>query len=49
MLIQRLAPDPKWKLNISSFPTLPLLLDCLICARNSMCILLLLLKVDSKV
>ena len=32
MLTKGPAPDPKCKLNISSF--LALLLDCLICARN---------------
>ena len=42
MLTQGPAPDPKCKLNISSFLTLPHLLDCLICARNSMSIVLLL-------
>ena len=36
------APDPKCKLNISSFLTLPHLLDCLICTRNSVSIVLLL-------
>ena len=35
-------PDLKCKLNISSFLTLPQLLDCLICTRNSMSIVLLL-------
>ena len=34
--------DPKCKLNISSFLTLPHLLDCLICTRNSVSIILLL-------
>ena len=42
MLTQGPAPDPKCKLNISSFLTLPHLLDCLICTRNSMSIVLLL-------
>ena len=42
MLTQGPAPDPKCKLNISSFLTLPLLLDCLICTRNSVSIVLLL-------
>ena len=42
MLTQGPAPDRKCKLNISSTLTLPPLLDCLICARNSMSILLLL-------
>ena len=37
----RAAPDPKRKLNISSFLTLQHLLDCLICTRNSMSIVLL--------
>ena len=34
--------NPKCKLNISSFLTLPHLLDCLICTRNSVSIVLLL-------
>ena len=42
MLTQGPAPDRKCKLNISSTLTLPPLSDCLICARNSMSILLLL-------
>ena len=42
MLTQGLAPDPKCKLNISSLLTLPHLLDCLICTRNSASIVLLL-------
>ena len=42
MLTQGLAPDPKCKLNISSFLTLPHLLDCLICTRNSESTVLLL-------
>ena len=42
MLTQGPAPDPKCKLIISSFLTLPHLLDCLICTRNSMSIVLLL-------
>ena len=42
MLTQGPAPDPKCKLNISAFLTLPHLLDCLICTRNSMSIVLLL-------
>ena len=42
MLTQGPAPDPKCKLNISSFLTLPYLLDCLICTRNSVSIVLLL-------
>ena len=36
------APDPKCKLNISSFLTLPHLSDCLICTMNSVSIILLL-------
>ena len=42
MLTQGPAPDPKCKLNISSFLALPHLLDCLICTRNSVSIVLLL-------
>ena len=42
MLTQGPTPDPKCKLNISSFLTLPYLLDCLICTRNAMSIVLLL-------
>ena len=42
MLTQGPAPDPKCKLNISSFLTLPYLLDCLICTRNAMSTVLLL-------
>ena len=42
MLTQGPAPDPKRKLNISSFLTLPHLSDCLVCTRNSMRIVLLL-------
>ena len=42
MLTQGPAPDPNCKLNISSFLTLPHLLDCLICTRNSVSIILLL-------
>ena len=42
MLTQGLTPDPKCKLNISSFLTLPHLSHCLICTRNSMLIVLLL-------
>ena len=34
MLTQGHAPDTKRKLNISSFPTFPHLLDCLTCTRN---------------
>ena len=42
MLTQGPTPDPKCKLNISSFLTLPHLLDCLNCTRNSVPIVLLL-------
>ena len=42
MLTQGPAPDPKCKLNISSFLTLPHFSDCLICTRNSVSIILLL-------
>ena len=42
MLTQGPAPDPKCKLIMSSFLTLPHLLDCLICTRNAMPIVLLL-------
>ena len=34
MLTQGVEPDPKFKLNISSFLTLPHLIDGLICTRN---------------
>ena len=42
MLAQGPAPDPKCKLNISSFLTLPHPSDCLICANDIMIIVLLL-------
>ena len=42
MLTQGPAPDPKCKLSISSFLALPHLLDCLICTRNSLFVVLLL-------
>ena len=42
MLTQGLVPDPKCMLNISSFLALPHLLDCLICTKNSVSIVLLL-------
>ena len=42
MVTQEPAPDPKCKLNISSFLALPHLLDCLICAKNYVSIVLLL-------
>ena len=46
MLTQGPAPDPKCRLNISSFLTLPHLLDCLICTGNSMSIVFLLQMVE---
>ena len=42
MLTQGPAPDTKCKLIMSSFLTLPRLLDCLICTWNAMSIVLLL-------
>ena len=42
MLTQGPAPHPNCKLNISPFLTLPDLLDCLVCNRNAMSIVLLL-------
>ena len=42
MQTQGPAPDPKCKLNISSFLTFPPLSDCHICTRNSMSSVLLL-------
>ena len=42
ILTQQPAPEPKCQLNISSFLTLQLLLDCLICTLNSVSIVLLL-------
>ena len=39
------APDTNCKLIISSFLTLPYLLDCVTCTRNVMSIVLLLLMV----
>ena len=42
MLTQRPVPDPKCKLNIPSFLTLPHPLDCLICAKDIMITVLLL-------
>ena len=42
MLTQGPTPDPKCKLIISPFLSLPHLLDCLICTRNAMSIVLLL-------
>ena len=42
MLTQGPAPDPKCKLNISSFLTLPHPSVCLICANDIMIIVLLL-------
>ena len=43
MLTPGHTPDPKCKLTISSFLTLTLVLDCDICTRNTMSIILLLL------
>ena len=40
MLTQGRASDPKYKLNISPFITLPYLLDCLISTKNSVTIAL---------
>ena len=42
MLTQGNTPDPKCKLIISLFLTLPHLVDCLIFTRNDMSIVLLL-------
>ena len=42
MVTRELAPDPKCKLNISSCFTLPYPLDCFICAKDLMLIMLLL-------
>ena len=42
MVTQGPAPDPKCKLNILPFLRLPHLLDCLICTRTSISIVLLL-------
>ena len=42
MQTQGPTPDPKCKLNLLSFLTLPHLSDCLICPRNSMSIVLIL-------
>ena len=42
MLTQGPAPDPNCNLIISTFLTLPHLLDCFICTRNAMSIVLLL-------
>ena len=44
MLTEGPAPDPKCKLNISSFLIHPHWLDCLICTRNSMFIVFLVWK-----
>ena len=42
IMTQGPTADPKCKLIISSFLTLPHLLDCLVCTRNAMLIVLLL-------
>ena len=41
ILTQEPAPDPKCKLNVTSFFTFPHPLDCLICAKDIMIIVLL--------
>ena len=46
MLTQVPTPDPKCKPIISSFLTLPQLLDCLLCTRNVMSIALLQMMVE---
>ena len=46
ILTQGPTPDPKCKLITSSFLTLPRLLDCLICTRNAMSIVLLLQMIE---
>ena len=40
MLTQKSAPDPTCKLNISSFLTFSHSLDCLICAKDVMIIMI---------
>ena len=40
-MTQELVPDPEYKLNILLFRVFPHLLDCLICTRNAMSIVLL--------
>ena len=49
MLTQGPPPDPKCKLNVSLFLTLPHLSDYLICTRNSMSIVLLLQMVRDRI
>ena len=51
MLTQEPAPDPKYKLNISLSFTFSHPLDCLICAKDIMIVVLLLLQMmgDEKV
>ena len=49
MLTQGPAPDPECKLVISSFLTLPYLLDCLICTGNAMSIVLLLQMMEGEI
>ena len=44
MLIHGPAQDPKCRFNISPFLALPHLLDCLVCTRNSLSIVMLLAK-----
>ena len=48
MLTQESPQHPKCKLNMSSFLTLPHLLDSLICTRNSICIVFLLKMVGGR-
>ena len=47
MLTQGVEPDPKFKLNISSFLTLPHLIDGLICTRN--CVHSIVIMIDGGV
>ena len=49
ILTQGHESDPKCKLIISSFVTLPHLLDCLICTRNAMSIVLLLKTMGGRI
>ena len=48
MLTEGSAPDPKCKLFILSFLTLPQLLDCFICTKNAISIALLVARNDRK-
>ena len=49
MLTQRPTADLKCKLNVSSFLTLAHLLDCLICTRDYMSIVLLLEMMGNRI